>query len=283
MLDDSGNLASWSLEITTIQCKATPTITAGATATRQRGTAGTTTTIATVNDAETPKQNLTVTVMSAPAGINLTGISAPNATTGEVTATVAADCTAALGNNTVVLKVTDGDNATATANFIVNVTANSPPTVGTYANTTLTPNGSTTVTPNAALADNGSIVSVTATASPNTFTGTFLGNRVTGAVTINNAGPLGTYTVTVTVADYEERTQQTFTLTVGEMPVLGAKVGDPAVCLDPGGWSATKPRCLPTYRRRGHLRRRCPGHLHHRRQWRQLSWNGLLPANTTVT
>ncbi len=263
------------------QCDLPPPITAGATATRQQGTTGSTATIATVSDDLTTAGAITVTATTVPTGITVTNIVNTN---GTITATIAADCSATTGNNMVVLTATDGSLMT-TANLTVNVTANSPPTVGTYANTTLAPNGSTTVTPNAALADNGSIVSVTATASPNTFTGTFLGNRVTGAVTINNAGPLGTYTVTVTVSDNcKESTQQTFTLTVGEMPVLGAKVGDPAVCLDPGGLvgnEATLPANLTAVA--GTCAADVPGTCTIAANGGSVSWNGLLPANTTVT
>ena len=189
-----------------------PTITAGATATRQQGTAGSSATIATVSDDITAAGSVSVTATTVPTGITITGISNSS---GTVTATVAADCTATLGNSTVVLTATDGNGATATANFIVNVTANSAPTVGTYAATAVALGGAVTVTPNAAPADNGTIASVTATASPNTFTGTLSGDTTTGAVTVTNAGPTGTYTITVTVTDNCGATvTKTFTLMV---------------------------------------------------------------------
>jgi len=102
-----------------------PTIT-GTTLSRQQGAAGTTSTIATVSDAEDAAGSLTVTVTSLPAGITVTGITNTN---GTITANVAASCNAALGNNTVGLKVTDGGGLTATASLTVNVTASSPPTI----------------------------------------------------------------------------------------------------------------------------------------------------------
>ncbi|MFN7929970.1 MAG: Calx-beta domain-containing protein [Blastocatellia bacterium] len=99
-----------------------PTINAGTTVMRAQGAAGSGATIATVSDNETAKKDLVVSVMSAPAGISVTSISAPDATTGAVTATVAAACNAVLGDNMVVLKVTDSGTLTAIANLTVNVT-----------------------------------------------------------------------------------------------------------------------------------------------------------------
>jgi WD40 repeat protein len=203
-----------------------PTISAGGPLARQQGSAGASSTIATVGDIETLKQNLVVTVLSAPKGINITSISAPNASTGEVTATVAVACDATLGNNTVVLQVMDGNGATTTANLIVNVTANSAPTVGTYTNTALAPGGGATVTPAATPSDNGTIASVTAVAAPATFTGTLMGNTATGAITISNANPAGSYTITVTVTDNCGATAtRTFTLTVNTAPTITAEKG----------------------------------------------------------
>ncbi|HJQ39076.1 MAG TPA: hypothetical protein VKB93_18210, partial [Thermoanaerobaculia bacterium] len=91
----------------------------GAPVARNTGDAGTSATIATVNSVEFAPGSLTVTVLSAPAGISITGITN---TSGTVTATVAADCTAVAGANNVTLQVTDGAGATATATFVVNVT-----------------------------------------------------------------------------------------------------------------------------------------------------------------
>jgi hypothetical protein len=73
-----------------------------------------------VSDVETPAGNLTVTLVSAPTGITVTNIVNTN---GTITADVAAGCNAAVGSNTVVLQVSDGQ-ATANGNLTVNVTAN---------------------------------------------------------------------------------------------------------------------------------------------------------------
>ncbi|MFN0122022.1 MAG: FG-GAP-like repeat-containing protein, partial [Blastocatellia bacterium] len=146
---------------------------------------------------ETTAGSLTVSVQSAPAGITLTGISNNN---GTISATVSAGCAAAIGAGTVTLQVTDGSGLGATAGLTLNVIANTPPAQGTYAPTTLTAGDNRVVTPAAAPADNGAIASLTAQTDA-AFTGTLSVNSATGAVTINNAGPAGSYTINVTATD----------------------------------------------------------------------------------
>src|SRR5262249_37639651 len=120
------------------------------------------------------------------------------------------------------LTVTDNTNAMATATLNVTITANSNPTVGNYPDATVVPGGNVSVTPATAPADNGSIASVTAAASAG-FTGTFTTSTATGAVTINNAGPAGMYTITVTVTDNcGATTQKTFMLVVNTAPTINA-------------------------------------------------------------
>ena len=86
---------------------------------RQRGEPGTSSTIAVVSDANQPAGTLTVTATSVPAGITATDIIN---TDGTITATVAADCTAAVGAHAIELEVVDNDDASATDNLIVDVT-----------------------------------------------------------------------------------------------------------------------------------------------------------------
>jgi uncharacterized protein (TIGR03437 family) len=192
-----------------------PTIMAAASLTRQQGSANAVATLATVNDAETPAGSLTVTATTVPAGITLGDLTNAN---GTISAPVSAACTAALGAGTIVLSVTDANGASATANFTLNVTANTPPALGAYAATSLVVGAGTTVAPGAAPADNGSIASLTASASAG-FTGTLGVNPSTGAVSIGNAGPVGSYTITVTATDNcDAAATRTFTLTVTAPP-----------------------------------------------------------------
>src|SRR5262249_2405540 len=144
-----------------------PTITPAATLTRQQGSpAGAAVTIATVNDIETPAGSLTVAATTVPAGITPPGITNTHGTT---SATVAAACNATLGNNTVVLTVTDGGGLMTTGNLLINVTANTAPTLS-YAAAAVNAGGSTTNSPTAAT-DNGSITGYNIQ-SQGTYTGT---------------------------------------------------------------------------------------------------------------
>jgi hypothetical protein len=185
-----------------------PTITAGAALTRQRGSAGAGSTLATVSDAETPVGSLVVTATTVPAGITVTSIIN---TAGTITATVAADCTATLGANTVVLTVTDGNSATAMANLTVTVTANAGPTL-TYGNVSVNAGSSTTNSPTTAT-DNGSITGY-AVQGQGAYAGTVSVNG-SGVVSISNAKPGGTHTITVRATDNcGATTDASFTLTV---------------------------------------------------------------------
>ncbi len=190
-----------------------PTIT-GATISRQQGSNSANSQIATVNDDDQVENTLVVTVDGG-ASATMTGITVSNIAvdaSGNVTADVVASCTAT--NATFTLTVTDGTGASANGTLTVNVTPNTPPSVGTYSTTNVNNGAGTTVTPSAAPADNGSITSATVMASPG-FTGTLSVDQTTGVVTVGNAGPFGSYTVTVTFTDNcGATTSPTFTLNV---------------------------------------------------------------------
>ncbi len=116
----------------------------GAAVTRQQGTPGSVSAIASVADVDNSPGSLTVSVTSLPTGITVTNITNNN---GAITATVTAGCNAAVGANTVGLKVTDGEGAIGTGSLTVNVTKETtPPVIGPIANVTaqLPPNSSAT-------------------------------------------------------------------------------------------------------------------------------------------
>jgi hypothetical protein len=181
----------------TLVVRARPTITAGAALTRQQGSAGSVSPLATVSDTETAAGSLVVTATTIPTGLTVTGITNTN---GTITATVTASCTATVGANTVVLVVTDGDGLTATANLTVNVTANTAPTLGTYLNQSNITLGTTVqVLPSAAPSDNGTVATVTVAASAG-YAGTLAVNPATGVVTLSPSNN-GSFTITVTATD----------------------------------------------------------------------------------
>jgi hypothetical protein len=195
---------------------APPTITAAGALTRQQGSAASNSQIATVSDANQAANTLNVTATPLTGtGVTVSGISVD--ASGNVTANVVASCTAT--NSTFTLTVTNNQSATATATLTVNVTANTAPTLGNYSTTGVNAGGTTTVTPSAAPSDNGTISSITASAPG--FTGTFSGNTSTGVITVTNAGPAGSYTVTVTATDNcGATTTKTFTLNVNALPTI---------------------------------------------------------------
>ncbi len=196
-----------------------PSITPAAAVTRGQGSTGTVSSIAAVSDTQTAAGSLTVTATSVPAGITVGNITNSN---GNITATIATACNAALGNNTVELTVSDG-TLTATASLTVNVTANTAPTLGTYPATGVGPGQSVNIAPSVAPNDNGTIANLTASA-PN-FTGSLSGNATTGVISATNAGPEGTYTVTITATDNCGATSTTmFQLTVSSSLAYEADV-----------------------------------------------------------
>ena len=163
---------------------------------RQKGSSATTSTIAYVFDSEDPIGYLTVTVASAPSGIQITGITNTN---GMITASIAALCNATVGINAIVLRIQDSDGGVTTTTMLVNVTANTVPSLGAYTDTAVVVTNAVNVTPSAPPSDNGSIVSITAS-SP-TFAGGLNINPDDGVVMIDNARPGGTHVVTVTAVD----------------------------------------------------------------------------------
>ena len=106
-----------------------------ATITRKQHAGSSNSQIATVSDVDNPAGDLVVTVKTPATGITLSNIVNTN---GTITADVAADCSAALGMNTVVLQVSDGQ-LSATGNLTVNVTASDPPVITLKAAAVLAP------------------------------------------------------------------------------------------------------------------------------------------------
>jgi hypothetical protein len=191
-----------------------PSITAIA-ATRQQGNQPTNVQIATVLDTEDAENTLLATVGGG-ASANSNGVTINNLTVnaaGQVRADLAVTCTAT--NASFTLAVTDSLGAMASTTLIVTVPANTAPAVGNYPNSTVLTGGMLTITPHVPPTDNNTVASVTATATPNSFTGSFSGNTSSGGVMVTNANPAGSYTITVTLTDNcGATTTRSFMLTV---------------------------------------------------------------------
>ncbi len=225
--------------VTVLLNNCAPTITPVAVS-RQQGSTGTVSTIATVGDVETGAGLLTVAVTgTVPTGITITSISNTN---GTITANVAASCTATVGANTVELTVTDGNGAMTTANLTVNVTANTGPTL-TYTNQFVAPGGSLSISPATGPADNGSISTIVVQ-SLGTYTGTIGVNNLTGVISLSNASPNGTHTITIRATDNcGATTNAIFTLTVNLItPTLG---NYPNTTIISGGNTTVTPAAAP--------------------------------------
>ncbi len=188
-----------------------PTLTPPQVVDLQQGSLGTSASLTTASDDLTPAGDLIAMVLGVPTGFTVSGLNNHN---GAISAVLGATCTESLGDHSFGLKVTDSAALMTTANVIVDIIPNTPPALGTYPNTgPLSPGTSAVVTPNAAPHDNGSVVSLSASAHG--FTGSFEGDPTTGIITIQNAAPIGRYTVTVTATDNcGAQSTTTFALTV---------------------------------------------------------------------
>jgi hypothetical protein len=152
--------------------------------------------IITVNDAQTPANQLTVTQIGGGTATGVTASVNLIESSGMAFTRVLASCTATSG--TVRMQVSDG-SLTATGDLSIDVSANTPPIL-TYAATTGTPGGNLVVNPTTGPVDNGNIAGIVVQ-SPGTFTGTATVNATTGALSLSNLGPVGTHTITVRATD----------------------------------------------------------------------------------
>lgn len=163
--------------------------------TLDRGSPAASVTLGSVVDPESSAGSLIVTAVGIPAGISVGAITND---AGTISATLSATCAAADGAQTLTLRVTDPDGGATDADLPL-VVGNPAPALGAYPATVVRAGNSTDVTPDAVPSDNGAVADVSATAPG--FTGTLSVNAATGVVTVANAGPAGTYTVTVTATD----------------------------------------------------------------------------------
>lgn len=216
--DGMAGVAQYSITIAAFNNS--PTIT-GATISRQAGSVVSNSTIATnVGDVESGANGVTVTITSANPSNGVTVSSIVN-TNGTVTANVLAACGAT--NATFTLTASDG-NKTTNATLTVNVSANSAPTL-VYPNSTVLINNSLNISPTTAT-DNGTVSYSLLSVTPSMTTAPTV-NSSTGAVSITNANPLGTYIITVRATDNcGATTDASFTLNVSLPIKTVTKIAD---------------------------------------------------------
>ena len=178
---------------------APPTITATTGLSRQKGSPATNSTIATVTDAESGAGGVNVAVTSANPQNGVTISNIQNDGSGNITADIVADC-AAVDPATFTLTATDGGSLTATATLTITVTANSPPVLSYPSPHTLTEGNGLTISPATGPSDNGTITSIVRQPG-DTYTGGFSVNNSTGVVTLTDAAPVGTHTITIRATD----------------------------------------------------------------------------------
>jgi hypothetical protein len=174
------------------QCNPTPTIAAATGLSRQQGSAASNSQIATATD-DGGNGNVIVTVTS----LNPTnGVTISNIvnTEGNITADIIAGCGASDANFT--LQVSDGASTT-TAPLTVTVMANTAPTLAYTSPQSVTYGNSLTVMPTVA-SDNGNVTYQMLAGHGLTTAPTVDAN---GVVSITNAQPVGTHTVTIQATD----------------------------------------------------------------------------------
>ena len=173
-----------------------PTYTPSAAITRQRGSpAGAAVVIGSVTDGQTAAGSLSVTQI---AGGTSTGVTAGTITNagGTISAPIAASCTA--NGGTLRFQVSDG-SLQGTGDLSINVTANSNPTL-TYAASSVSLGGGRTVNPATGPSDNGTITSIQLLPQGG-YGGIISIDNATGVITLSNATPVGSHTISVRASD----------------------------------------------------------------------------------
>ncbi|MBK8316553.1 MAG: ExeM/NucH family extracellular endonuclease [Acidobacteria bacterium] len=213
-----------------LNLNAPPTISAVG-AMQQQGSPSANSTIANVNDVDQAENTLSVKVNGGTSA-TVNGVTVSNITVdaaGVVKADIVAACTAT--NASFTLRVTDSGGLFAETTLNVTVSANTPPVLSYAAVQNVIAGNGLTVNPATGPSDNGS-VSTIIVQNKGTFTGNVTVNAA-GVVTISNAAPLGSHTITIRATDNcNSVTDATFTVAVS---AITGSVADPALCTGPGG------------------------------------------------
>jgi hypothetical protein len=171
--------------------------------------------------------SITVTSANPANGVTISNIINSD---GNITADIVASCGASTATFT--LQASDG-SSTVSDTLNITVTTNTASTL-TYENQTVALNQSLTINPATGPSDNGRVSSIVQQSS-GTFIGGISVNSATGTLSITNAAPAGTHTITIRATDNcGATTDAGFTLTVDKADqtiAFGAlankNVGDP--------------------------------------------------------
>ncbi len=208
---DNCNLTSdASLVITVSSSNTAPTFAAGANVTLTQGSViSAPISLGTIADGQSAASTLTVTPLTSGSASNISVTDLSN-TNGNVSARFTPACNAAPGSYQ--FQVSDGVLNT-TASVTVAINPNTPPLLSAYPASQVPTGQSATINPASAPSDNGAVTALSASAAA--FTGSFSASNTSGAVSVTNAGPVGTFVVTVTGTDNCGATSTTgFNLTV---------------------------------------------------------------------
>jgi len=200
--------------LTNTSCNTTPTINA-MTVTRTAGAGGSNSQIATVNDAEDAENTLSVTATPLMgSGVTVTGINVDSS--GNVTATVAATCTAT--DSTFTLQVTDSGTLSASTTLTVKVNANQPPTLSYPSNPGTVYGTGTTISPLTGPSDDVAVTGLTLQSITPSNPGGITVNS-SGVVSVANTVPAGMYTVTIRISDVCGSRDVSFPLGLAKAPL----------------------------------------------------------------
>lgn len=193
----------------TIAANTPPSFTPAAPVTLTRGSPAAGFTVGSVSDAQTPAGSLVVTRIPGGTATGI-GVSGITNTAGSISAQLQASCEATGG--TVRFQVSDG-SLTGTGDLGINVNFNPAPTLS-YAAQSVNAGSGLTVNPATGPADNGSVTGIVVQG-----TGTYAGgigvDAATGVLTLSNAQPVGTHTITIRATDNcGANTDASFQLTV---------------------------------------------------------------------
>lgn len=172
-----------------------PEITVMPALSRQQGSAGSVSPVATVFDEQQAAGTLSVSVVAGGSAVGVTATDVVNED-GVVSARLAASCTATSGS--LRLRVVDAGGLNATADLQVNVVGNTPPVLS-YGLSSVVLSGQLAVSPTSGPSDNGSVEQLVVQSS-----GSYSGSASvadSGVVQLSDAGPVGTQVLVVRATD----------------------------------------------------------------------------------